>query len=216
MLNEIVRWMSERKNDRRTADRKKVQFAVNWQRGNESVAGVGTEISLNGLAFATKTAPPTPSFNVAIDLGGRRFRARLSTVRTESTVRDGATWTILACTFEGIAADDYDAIVRFIRDMPEPESKAQNEIAAAAASGDDAYRLLPLTVQARIVELLQQAGRLAPESDSKNPLLRMKYLGSKSGKHRFAIHSRVTIADEIRQYDSIFVVDETGAITVER
>jgi hypothetical protein len=216
MLNEIVRWMSERKNDRRTADRKKTQFALNWLRGNESIAGFGTEISLNGLAFATKIAPPTPSFNVIIDLGGRRFRARLSTVRTESTARDGAMWTILACTFEGIAADDYDAIVRFIRDVPEPENKAAGEIAAAAASGDDAYRLLPMAVQRRITELLVQGGRLAPDTDLKNPLLRMKYLGSRAGKHRFAIHSRVAIADEIRQYDSVVVVDDAGTITVER
>ncbi|MFN2461160.1 MAG: hypothetical protein ABR591_10795, partial [Candidatus Velthaea sp.] len=67
MLNEIVRWMSERKTDRRTADRKKAQFPIAWLRGDEHVAGVGTEISINGLMFATKTPPPAGSFNVLLD-----------------------------------------------------------------------------------------------------------------------------------------------------
>lgn len=216
MLNEIVRWMSDRKTDRRTADRKKVQFSIAWIRGEEMVPGVGTEISLNGLAFATKVAPTTPSFNVIFDLASRRFKARLTTVRSENLQREGATWTMLACTFEGIAADDYDAVVRYIRDLPEPENKAQADMTAAAASGDDAYRLLPMGVQRRIVEMLVQGGRLAPDSDPRNPLLRMKYLGSKAGRHRFAVHSRVSVADEIQQYDSSFTVDETGNVYLDK
>src|SRR5471032_3356558 len=185
MLNEIVRWMSDRKTDRRTADRKKVQFSVAWVRGEEMIAGIGTEISLNGMAFATKTAPPTPSFNVLFDVSGRRYKARLTTVRSEAVMREGANWTVLACTFEGIAADDY------------------------------AYRLLPMGVQKRIGDILMQNKRLAPESDPRNPLLRMKYLGSKAGKHRFAVHSRVAVADEMQQYDSAFTVDETGITTLD-
>jgi len=215
MLNEIFRWMSDRKTDRRTADRKRIQFAIGWLRGDETVSGVGMEISLNGLAFATKTKPSTPSFNVVMDVAGKRIKARLATVRVESTTRDGTEWHMIAGTFEGIAADDYDAIVRFVRDLPEPENKAQSEIAAATAGGDDAYRLLPMGVQRRIVEVLMQTGRLAPGTDTRNPLLRMKYLGSKAGKHRFAVHSRKSVADEIRAYDSIFVVDDEGVVTLE-
>ncbi|GAC1407911.1 MAG: hypothetical protein NVSMB64_15390 [Candidatus Velthaea sp.] len=215
MLNEIVRWMSERRSDRRTADRKRLQFSVGWLKGDEAVPGIGTEISLNGMLFATKRAPGVPSFNVVIELAGRRIKARLSTVRSESAMREGSSWTMLACTFEGIAADDYDAIVRLIRDLPEPENKAQGEIAAAAGS-DDAYRLLPMSVQERIVRVLAEAGRLAPDSDPRHPLLRMKYLGSKAGKHRFAVHSRSAVGDEIQQFDSTFTVDETGIVTLDR
>lgn len=214
MLNEIARWMAERKIDRRTADRKKIQFSVGWMRGSETVPGIGTEISLNGLAFATKTSPPTASFNVLIDVSGRRFKARLQTVRTESIAREGTPWTMFACTFEGIASDDYDAVVRFIRDLPEPENKAQGEIAAAAANGDDAYRMLPMDVQTRIVAALTEVGRLAPEADSRNPLLRMKLVSSRNGQHRFAVHSRVSVGDEICQYDSAFTVDDSGNVTL--
>lgn len=216
MLNEIARWMSDRKTDRRTADRKKLQFTVNWQRGNELVPGIGTEISLNGLAFATKTSPPATSFNAVIDLNHRRFKARLLTVRTEKLSREGAAWSMLACTFEGIASDDYDAIVRFIRDLPEPENKAQGEIAAAAAGADDAYRLLPLNVQKRIVEMLIEAGRIAENADARNPLLRMKLVGSRNGQYRFAVHSRNSVGDEIRQFDSAFTVSDAGTVTLDR
>ncbi|MFN2461161.1 MAG: hypothetical protein ABR591_10800, partial [Candidatus Velthaea sp.] len=138
------------------------------------------------------------------------------TARTETAAREGVTWTLLACTFEGIAADDYDAIVRFIRDMPEPENKAQSEMAAAAMSGDDAYRLLPMSVQKHVVETLVKHGRLAAGADARNPLLRMKYLGSKNGRHRFAVHSRVTSGDEIHQFDSAFTVDDAGIVTLDK
>lgn len=216
MLNEIVRWVSERKNDRRTADRKKAQFAMAWYRGDEAVAGVGTEISINGLAFATKVTPPEASFNVVADIGARRIKARLKTVRKETAPRDGTSWTVVACTYEGIAADDYDAIVRFVRELPEPENKATAELAAATAAGDDAYRLLPMTMQRIIVELLVEAGRIAPGSDHRTPLLRMKYLGSRARNHRFAVHSRNMIGDEIQAFDSVFAVDDAGAVTLER
>jgi hypothetical protein len=43
----------------------------------------------------------------------------------------------------------------------------------------------------------------------------MSYLGSKNGKHRFAVHSRKTVVDEIRAYDSLFVVDDDGGVTLE-
>jgi hypothetical protein len=216
MLNEIFRWMSDRKTDRRTSDRKKVQFAMAWLRNEEPVPGVGVEISLNGLLFATKTKPETPSYNVLMDIGGKRLKARLTTMRSDSSNRDGTEWHMVAATFEGIAADDYDAVVRFVKDLPEPENKAQGEIAAAAAGSDDAYRLLPMGVQKRIVEVLVQAGRLAPETDARNPLLRMKYLGSNAGKHRFAIHSRHLVAGEIRAHDSLFVVEDTGNVILEK
>ncbi|GAC1534146.1 MAG: hypothetical protein NVS2B17_02770 [Candidatus Velthaea sp.] len=215
MLNEFARWISERTSDRRTANRKKTTFGVGWMRGEDAVPGIGMEISLNGMLFATQRAPDVPSFNVILDLAGRRIKARLAAVRTESIIRAGTAWTMLACTFEGIAADDYDAIVRFIRDLPEPENKAQNEIAAATRS-DDAYRLLPMPVQERIVRILTEKRRLAPDSDPRNPLLRMKYLGSKAGAHRFAVHSRIAIGDEIQQYDSAFTVTEDGAVTLDR
>jgi len=215
MLNELFRWMSDKKTDRRASDRKRVQFPVGQIRGDEIVSGIGTEISLNGLFFATKSKPPTPSFNVVMDVAGKRIRCRLATVRTESAMRDNQQWHLVAATFEGIAADDYDAIVRFIKDIPEPENKAQSEIAKAAAEGDNAYRLLPMPVQRRIVDLLVGAGRLATGSDPRNPLLRMSYLGSKNGKHRFAVHSRKTVADEIRAFDSTFTVDDEGVVVLE-
>jgi len=214
MLNEIVRWMSDRKTDRRTADRKKVQFALGWMRGEETVSGVGTEISLNGLLFATKSAPKTPSFNIVMTVAGRRMKARLSTVRTETATREGTVWTMLACTFEGIAADDYDAIVRFIRDEPDPDAGQKDTHPTYGA--DDAYRMLPMPVQEQIVRVLIDVKRLAPNTDPRNPLLRMKYQNSKNGKHRFAVHSRISVSDEIYSYDSIFVVDDHGIVVLER
>jgi len=129
--------------------------------GTELVAAAGLEIGETGLLFATRTPPPGSKVDVVVDIETRRIRVRLTITRSGPIERDGVAWTLVAATYEGIAADDWDAIVRFCRDQAAPENRAAGELAALAASDDDAYRLLPLKVQQRVVEVLWQAGRLA-------------------------------------------------------
>jgi hypothetical protein len=131
--------------------------------------------------------------------------------------RDGIEWVVLACVFEGIAADDWDAIVRFCKNLEDPGNKAAHELNALASTDDDAYRLLPLRVQQRVVTVLIEAGRLAPGSDAKNPLLRMSYDGhTKAGTHRLAVHSRRLLDGELLQFDSVLIVDDEGRVHLER
>jgi hypothetical protein len=48
----------------------------------------------------------------------------------------------------------------------------------------------------------------------------MSYLGSQrksaaSQVHRFKVHSRVKVRDEMMQYDTFFTVDDAGNVTLE-
>ena len=97
-----------------------------------------------------------------MDIGQRRIRARLTIARQGSMEREGVEWALIAGVFQGIAADDWDAIVRFCKNVADPTNKGAEELAVISAADDDAYRLLPLKVQERVVQALVQAGRLAP------------------------------------------------------
>ena len=217
MFNELLKRLGSRKSERRSADRVRRRFPVGWIRDGAVVPGLGLEISEKGLLFATKEAPPGAAVEVALDLHGRRVRARLKIVRKGTMTRDGVDWIVIACVFEGIAADDWDAIVRFCKNLDDPGNKAAQELSALAGSDDDAYRLLPLRVQQRVVAMLIKAGRLAPGSDAKNPLLRMSYEGStRASEHRLAVHSRRLVDGDLQQFDSVLIVDDSGNVQLDR
>jgi hypothetical protein len=216
VFNELLKRLGSRKSERRSADRVRRRFPVGWMRDGTLVPGLGLEISEKGVLFAAKEGPPGGNVEVALDLHGRRVRARLKIVRKGKMTRDGVDWVVIACVFEGIAADDWDAIVRFCKNLDDPANKAAQELSALAGD-DDAYRLLPLRVQQRVVAILVNAGRLAPGSDAKNPLLRMSYDGSaRAGEHRLAVHSRRSADGEMLQFDSVLIVDDAGNVHLEK
>lgn len=217
MFNELTKLFSGQRKERRHSPRKKVRFNISWIKGpNEFMPGIGMEISLNGLLWATKTPPGTPDFDIIMDIGGRKIRLRLKAARSGTILRENQQWTLLGCSFSGIAADDYDALVRFCKDMHEPDNKAAKELAALDRT-DDAYRMLPMRVQQRVLDALIRMGRLDMPQANQQPLLRMSSLGSDKGKQRLAVHSRVAgeHGGDQQQYDSVIVIDESGMVKVE-
>ena len=217
MLNELVKRFSTGGRERREAERYRKRYAIAWLRDSTLVPASGLEISAKSILFATKEAPPGKHVDVAMDLGGKRVKARISIARSGPMIRDGVNWTVIAGVYEGIAADDWDAIVRFCEDREDPGNKAAEELHALQHAPDDAYRLLPLQVQERVVSALVNAGRLAGDSGAKNPLLRMQYTGrTKTGTHRLSVHSRRTEDGEILFFDSFVTIDDAGNVTLER
>ena len=217
MLNELVKRLGGGKGDRRGADRVRKRFPIAWFKDGALVSALGLEISEKGILFASREAPASDHVDVAVDLGPRRVRARLKIARQGTMSRDGADWAMIAGVFEAIAADDWDAVVRFCKNRADPKNKAAEELAAMGGQDDDAYRLLPLSVQKRVVTELVRAGRLVPGSDPKNPLLRMSYEGkTPAGTHRLAVHSRRLEDGEVLQFDSTLTVDDAGNVHLDR
>lgn len=217
LFNELTKLFSGQKKERRHSPRKKVRFNLVWiAMTGEQMPGVGMEMSLNGCLIATKNPPPTPTFDTVMDIGNRKMRIRLKTARSGPVNRQGETWTMLGCSFTGIAADDYDALVRFLKEMPEVENKLVKEIAAIDKT-DDAYRLLPMKVQQRVLDALVRLGRLEMPVQNQSPLLRMTDLGTQGGKHRVAVHSRIpgTHGQDPQAFDSVLIIEESGMVKVE-
>jgi hypothetical protein len=217
LFNELTKLFSGKQKERRHSPRKKARFNISWvKNGNELVPGIGMEISLNGCLLATKSPPGVPDFDVIMELERRKIRCRLKTARSGSILRENMQWTLLGCTFSGIAADDYDALVRFCKDMHEVGNKAASELAAMDKS-DDAYRMLPMRVQQYVLDALIRLGRLDMPQPNQQPLLRMSHLGTDKGKQRLAVHSRIAGGHgaEPQSFDSVIVIDESGSVKVE-
>jgi hypothetical protein len=109
------------------------------------------------------------------------------------------------CTFTAIAADDWDAVVRYVENKPEPQK------IVLPKRSDDEFRSLPETVQDAIVEQLVRAKRLEAPAPGTVPLIRMvagtiRDLGQGRSAQDVLIHSRVKAGDEMRAFDTRFRV----------
>ena len=213
MFNALAKAFSGKPKERRRWPRKKMVFEFVWLRGEEQIAGLGTEISEGGCLIATREAPPE-DFDAIFDLGRRKIALRLHTVRGGPFMREGARWTGLGCTFSGIAADDYDALVRILKGLPESPNLAQSQLAAMDRT-DDAYRMLPLAVQERVLGALAHYGRIDIPPEGQVPLLKMVELGSGAGGTRLGVSSRVATDDGTASYESVIVIDAGGNVKLE-
>jgi hypothetical protein len=216
MFNELAKMFSGQRKERRHSPRKKARFSFVWLNGTEQVSGIGMEMSLNGCLIALKQAPSRPAFDVVLDLEKRKIRVRLNTARSGTIMRDGQQWSVLGCTFSGVAADDYDALVRYLKGIAETGNQAQKDLAMIDRS-DDAYRMLPLAVQQRVLGALAQAGRVEIPPEGQAPLLRMEDLGPQpgGGGRRLAVHSRVITKAGPEMFDSTIVIDSGGRVKIE-
>lgn len=109
------------------------------------------------------------------------------------------------CSFVAIAADDWDAVVRYVENKPEPKKLE------VAAKPDDEFRSLPVAIQNAIVEHLVRAKRLAPPTVGTVPLIRLsagavRDLGNGRSAQDVLIHSRVVVDQETRSFDTRFRV----------
>jgi hypothetical protein len=213
MFNSISAALNNKNKEHRRYPRKKMTFKFVWLRGGERVPGVGTELSEGGCLIATRDQPPK-EFDAIFDLGKRQLPLRLRSVRGREFVREGTRWIAVGCSFSGIAADDYDALVRVLKNIPDSVNAARAELAAKDKT-DDAYRLLPLAVQHRVLATLIKHGRIAMPPEGQAPLMRMDELGRGPDGHRLAVHSRIASHDGPQLFDSIIVIDPKGNVKIE-
>ena len=222
MFGDIIEWFLGRAGDRRQYKRKPGAFHV-WYQPNPKDAnvlkqGVGLEISPNGLMFMLPQPIDAAEFSVIARVRENNISLRVKRVRSDQVQHQNANWHRYMCEFVGIAADDWDAIVRYVNDEPEAERrKMQNQ--EVTEKVDDAYRLLPLALQERITKMLVAKNKLEPPKAGQTPLLKLFYGGlvkrpGQKPAHRFNVHSRIKRGDEMLAFDTRFLISEDGEITI--
>jgi hypothetical protein len=214
MINDLVKWVADKIGDQRSYMRKSERFPVSWLIDDkQKKEGQGLEISASGVVFQTRERPKSKEMNLVMMVREREIRTRVTVKRKEITI-DG--YCRCVCRFLGIAADDWDAIQRFVHDEPEPDNKGYDEIKELQSKEDNAYRLLPLRVQNELVAKLVGMNRLEPPPKDHAPVMRMHYIGSnrESGREirRFNVHSRKRVDDHWYAFDTQFTIDGSGTI----
>lgn len=217
-LNGAIDWFLGRQSDRRHYKRRTEQFHL-WWHPEPKIAkpGIGMEISPNGLVFIIDTQIPTLESNITAKIRDQNIPIRVKRVRHETFRHKEKDWNRYVVEFCGIAADHWDLIVRYVNDQAEIVDKRKEE-SEHERQPDDAYRLLPLVVQQKIVAALVRQNKLDPPSDGKTPLMKLFHGGAitqTDGKkaHRFNVHSRIQVREELVAHDTRFLVFEDGTVT---
>jgi len=219
MFSDVIEWFLGRAGDRRQCQRRPGAFHLWWipdtKKPSELRQGIGMEVSANGLVFIIREKVDPKEFNAIVRLREQRIPIRLKTIRCDTVQHKNETWNRYMCEFAGIAADHWDAVVRYVTDTPEPVDRrnAQNPATEAV---DDAYRLIPVAIQNKIVAALVASRKLDEPKPGQTPLIKIFYGGmSTTGEkksHRFNVHSRVKVKDEMMAYDTRFLVSEDGEV----
>lgn len=166
---------------------------------------LGTTVSREGIAFVSPTQIATAELQLAFVLGERTIPSRVRLDKGEAMQAPERIVHRYFCTFVAIAADDWDAVVRYVENKPEPKPLE------VTAKPDNEFRSLPVAVQNGIVEHLVRTKRLAPRTPGTVPLIRLtpgaiRDLGDGRSTQDVLIHSRVAVDQEMRSYDTRFRV----------
>jgi hypothetical protein len=176
------------------------------------IAIVGTTLCRQGLAFFSPVRFAETDLHVDFAVRSRIVKTRVRVERGEVVQSAKRVVHRYFCSFTGIAADDWDAVVRYVDDIPEPPPPA-----AAAPVVDEAFREFPSAVQNEIVELLVGKKRLSAPRPGAAPLIRVRaYLPRDLGEGRsvrdVSVHSRIVIDHRTHAYDTRFRVYANGTV----
>jgi hypothetical protein len=193
------------------AGARRAKFQGHAVSGGRRVPVLGTSVAREGIAFVS------PLELAARDLE-LTFRLRERTIPTLVHVDESDTVQAAErlvhryfCTFTAIAADDWDAVVRYVDNKPEPVQPA------GVKKADDEFRALPIAVQNAVVDQLVRARRLERPAPGTVPLIRMvaglpRGVDGDRTAQDVLIHSKVARDDEMRSYDTRFRVYANGQI----
>jgi hypothetical protein len=217
MLGDLLTWFSGRPENRRRYPRRAGGFRVWFATATGWTALVGVDISASGMGLVAPAKFEKDEVNFRVQVEERAITLRAKQVWcVPGTLQGRQVWRY-GVQYTGIAADDWDALVRFCSNQSvAQENKAQKELELVRMQADDVARLIPQRLQDRLLVMLVQNRKLAPLEKDKIPLVQFFYGGTvkRNNKtmHRLSIHSRVN--DEVTgqqvSFDTRFVFDDSG------
>lgn len=216
MLPELLAWFTGKEVNRRKFPRKRKPYRATYSLdGKAQRPAIGLDISGGGMCILTQENVAKTEFDVRATLDQRAVKMRVRSVWQDNVTHQGKTVWRYGLRYQGIPADDWDAVIRYTTGKSVIESnKAQDELVTVRMNDDETSRLLPVALQDRLLQMLVDRHRLAPLEPSKHPLVQYFYSGlvRHEGKpmHRLTIQSKVVGAESEEMYETRFVFDENG------
>lgn len=216
MSQAISAFTAREKDERRRYTRRRDTFKVWCALGTKWVSAYGLDISASGLGLVVPVEIQKEEIPFRASLADKQVMLRARKVWEQPGTFRGQIVHRYGLKITGIAADDWDMLVRYCRGQ-----ENTGEISLVPLARDDLARLIPFTLQHRMLGMLVQRDRLAP-LDGKTPLVQYAYAGKaeRDGNplHRIAIHSRMFDAAtmETRSFDTRFLFsDDASLLTIE-
>lgn len=218
MLADLLTWFSGRPENRRRYPRRTGGFRAWFATATGWTALVGVDISASGMGLVSPAKFEKDEVNFRVQVEERAIMLRAKQVWCiPGTLQGRQVWRY-GVQYTGIAADDWDALVRFCsNESVTQENKAQKELELVRMQADDVARLIPQRLQDRLLAMLVQSRKLAPLEKDKIPLVQYFYGGTvkRNNKtmHRLSIHSRINdeATGEQVSHDTRFLFDDSGA-----
>lgn len=217
MLADLLTWFSGRPENRRRYPRRTGGFRAWFATATGWTALVGVDISASGMGLVSPAKFDKDEVNFRVQVEERAIMLRAKQVWCiPGTLQGRQVWRY-GVQYTGIAADDWDALVRFCsNESVTQDNKAQKELELVRMQADDVARLIPQRLQDRLLVMLVQNRKLAPIEKDKIPLVQYFYGGTvkRNNKtmHRLSIHSRINdeATGEQVSYDTRFLFDDSG------
>lgn len=217
MLADLLTWFSGRPENRRRYPRRSGGFRAWFATATGWTALVPVDISASGMGLVSPAKFEKDEVNFRVQVEERAIMLRAKQVWCiPGTLQGRQVWRY-GVQYTGIAADDWDALVRFCaNESVTQDNKAQKELELVRMQADDVARLIPQRLQDRLLAILVQNRRLAPLEKDKIPLVQFFYGGTvkrtTKTMHRLSIHSRVndTVTGEQLEFDTRFLFDDSG------
>lgn len=127
---------------------------------------VGTKIAREGLAFVSNVEVRGTDVPLTFTIRRRTIPSRVRIVKGDHIKAAAQTVHRYLCAFTTIAAEDWDAVGRYVENTPEPE------IVESALSPD--ARSLPAPLVAKVVAHLVRLKRLNTPNGQTAPLIRLE------------------------------------------
>jgi hypothetical protein len=206
--------------DKRRYPRREKAFSADWTPGPDvaPVSVIGVDVSACGVGILAREPIAADEFILRIKLDGRVIPSRVRLMRSLPGMLQGQKAFRYGVEFISIAADDWDAVVRWTKGGPASDgnNKAQDDLELVRMSADDTDRLLPVALQNRLLSALVRHGRLGPLDPNQQPLVKYFYGGTvrRNGTmmHRLAIVSRVPDHESgsPEEFKTLFYFDQNG------
>lgn len=199
--------------ERRRCARRHEIYKIWCALGTKWVSAYGVDISASGLGLVVPVEIRKEELQFRALLDEKHVVLRAKKVWDQPGTFRGQIVHRYGLRITGIAADDWDTLVRYCGGRDERGGDER----LVRLQPDDVARLIPYTLQHRMLGMLVERKRLGP-LDGKTPLVQYAYAGTiereGSALHRVSIHSRIfdQASMETRSFDTRFTFSDDGAV----
>jgi hypothetical protein len=216
MMTSLLSWFAGQPQNRRAYPRRREGYRLWFAASGKWMPAAGIDISASGLGVLSPSELRVEEIDFRAMLQDKAIVVRAKKIWSQPGLYQGKPAWRYGLRITGIAADDWDAIVRYCNGGQVTEANvAQKQLELVRMQPDDVARLIPEKLQRRLLQMLVERRRLAPIGE-KPPLVHYSYGGViKRGDtllHRLSIYSRVENAGsgEMESYDTVFLFDDNG------